>query len=51
VLENVVFDERTREVDYSDKSVTGKLINIPKLNTVFEHSSHHTLTMLIDYSL
>lgn len=24
VLENVVFDEHTREVDYSDKSVTGK---------------------------
>lgn len=23
VLENVVFDEHTREVDYSDKSVTG----------------------------
>lgn len=25
VLENVVFDEHTREVDYSDKSVTGTL--------------------------
>lgn len=24
VLENVVFDEHTREVDYTDKSVTGK---------------------------
>lgn len=24
VVENVVFDEHTREVDYSDKSVTGK---------------------------
>lgn len=23
VLENVVFDEHTRDVDYSDKSVTG----------------------------
>lgn len=23
VLENVVFDEHTREVDYTDKSVTG----------------------------
>lgn len=23
VLENVVFEEHTREVDYSDKSVTG----------------------------
>ena len=26
VLENVVFDEHTREVDYSDKSVTGKIL-------------------------
>ncbi len=26
VLENVVFDEHNREVDYSDKSVTGKLL-------------------------
>lgn len=26
VLENVVFDEHTRDVDYSDKSVTGKSI-------------------------
>lgn len=26
VLENVVFDEHTREVDYSDKSVTGKTL-------------------------
>lgn len=25
VLENVVFDEHTREVDYSEKSVTGWL--------------------------
>ncbi|CAI0464158.1 unnamed protein product [Linum tenue] len=25
VLENVVFDEHTREVDYTDKSVTGKI--------------------------
>lgn len=24
VLENIVFDEHTREVDYLDKSVTGK---------------------------
>lgn len=24
VLENVVFDEHNREVDYSEKSVTGK---------------------------
>jgi ATP-dependent phosphoenolpyruvate carboxykinase len=24
VLENVVFDEHTRDVDFSDKSVTGK---------------------------
>lgn len=24
VIENVVFDEHTREVDYLDKSVTGK---------------------------
>lgn len=24
VLENVVFEEHTREVDYADKSVTGK---------------------------
>lgn len=23
VLENIVFDEHTREVDYTDKSVTG----------------------------
>lgn len=27
VLENVVFDEHTREVDYSDKSVTGSHIH------------------------
>lgn len=27
VLENIVFDEHTREVDYSDKSVTGIYIN------------------------
>jgi ATP-dependent phosphoenolpyruvate carboxykinase len=26
VLENVVFDEHTREVDYSAKFVTGKLL-------------------------
>lgn len=25
VLENVVFEEHTREVDYTDKSVTGNL--------------------------
>lgn len=25
VLENVVFDEHTREVDYSEKSVTGNI--------------------------
>lgn len=32
VLENVVFDEHTREVDFSDKSVTGKFnkINVIK---------------------
>jgi len=26
VLENVVFDEHNREVDYSDKSVTGDML-------------------------
>lgn len=29
VLENVVFDEHTREVDYSDKSVTGTMQSLP----------------------
>ena len=33
VLENVVFDEHTREVDYSDKSVTGICLFCPvKIN-------------------
>lgn len=27
VVENVVFDEHTREVDYSDRSVSGTLLN------------------------
>jgi ATP-dependent phosphoenolpyruvate carboxykinase len=39
VLENVVFDEHTREVDYTDKSVTGKLS--PKRNPVsVSHKSY-----------
>lgn len=29
VLENVVFDEHTCEVDYADKSVIGKLLLFP----------------------
>jgi len=33
VLENVVFDEHTRDVDFSDKSVTGKYKNA-KLNHI-----------------
>lgn len=33
VLENVVFDEHTRDVDFSDKSVTGKYNDI----NVFKH--------------
>lgn len=39
VLENVVFEEHTREVDYSDKSVTGKsLLSMKiKLSNVLSH--------------
>lgn len=28
VLENVVFEEHYRDVDYSDKSVTGKVLDV-----------------------
>lgn len=36
VLENVVFDEHSREVDYTEKSVTGKCF--PKYNNLIEYS-------------
>jgi len=40
VLENVVFDEHTREVDYSDKSVTGNdhtWFRISWMSNVMDH--------------